>query len=49
MHKTITRDQNKFTQNIGLDPDIEKAGRLLGFKPEMRFEKGIEEFVKWIR
>lgn len=29
--------------------DMEKAERLLSFKPKMRFEEGIEEFVKWMR
>ncbi len=29
--------------------DMKKAERLLGFKPKTRFEKGIEEFVKWVR
>jgi UDP-glucuronate 4-epimerase len=29
--------------------DMEKAERLLGFRPKTRFEKGIEEFVKWVK
>jgi nucleoside-diphosphate-sugar epimerase len=28
---------------------MEKAERLLGFRPKTRFEKGIEEFVKWVK
>jgi len=29
--------------------DMEKAERLLGFRPKVRFENGIVEFVRWIR
>jgi len=29
--------------------DMEKAERLLGFRPKTEFEEGIEEFVKWVK
>jgi UDP-glucuronate 4-epimerase len=29
--------------------DLEKAGRVLGFAPEVRFEEGIARFVDWCR
>ncbi|MDK2814631.1 MAG: UDP-glucuronate 4-epimerase, partial [Thermoanaerobacter sp.] len=29
--------------------DMEKAERLLGFKPKTGFEEGVKEFEKWVR
>jgi len=28
--------------------DMEKAERLLGFRPKTKFEEGIQNFVKWV-
>ena len=42
-------ESNSFNELIVTHADLKKANKILGYKPKIKFEEGMEQFLKWYK